>query len=386
MHLDGVRSAPLARFSFGFLALPFGAVGKEGVVEDQRPLGVEARHLAAGSKTRVDGHDAFRAERRGQQELPQVPREHTDRLGVGALLDGHPQLGFHRPAEQAAVAVVDGRPHLFGVGAGAGDEKGFQLGQCVLFGRRQGQVQDVLGLPAAHGEHPMGGGGGRRFRPLEIVLELGAGFLPAGGHAADDQRPGGEQFPQAPAGRLVLVDDLGDDVARAGQRLLGVGHTHVRVHINRCRRGRVGAGLLEQGAGQGLEPLLPGRHGPGASFGAIGKVDILQGRERVGRHHGLAQLLGQVPVLFKGLEDRGAALVELPELLDAVADIGDGDLVQASGDLLAVARDERDRGAVRQQGRHGAHTRFVQIELAGDAAKIGPFPWSSDADPIRVHS
>ena len=73
---------------------------------------------------------------------------------------------------------------------------------------------------------------------------------------------------------------------------------------------------------------------------------------------------------FQGLEDGLAALVQLGELLQAVADGGDGHLVQRARDLLAVAGDEGHRGPLVEKGGNCLDLAGRQTELAGDLCDV----------------
>ena len=60
---------------------------------------------------------------------------------------------------------------------------------------------------------------------------------------------------------------------------------------------------------------------------------------------GCLRVVGEEFALLERCEDGVAAFVEFGELLEAVADGGDGDFVEGAGGFLAVAGDEGDGGA-----------------------------------------
>ena len=110
-------------------------VGVDGVVVKQLPLAVQAYQLAPRAKPRVQGHDPPCAQGGGQQKLAQVFGKDPDRFGIGPLLGGQSDFGFHGPGKQPFVAVADRLVHLLGIGSGAGDETFGQQGQGVVLGR-----------------------------------------------------------------------------------------------------------------------------------------------------------------------------------------------------------------------------------------------------------
>jgi hypothetical protein len=79
-----------------------------------------------------------------------------------------------------------------------------------------------------------------------------------------------------------------------------------------------------------------------------------------------AQLRRELALLVDGLEDGGAALVQLGQVLVAVADVAQLHLVQLARGFLAVAGDERDGVAGQQQLQRGGHLCRAQAELGGD--------------------
>ena len=158
------------------------------------------------------------------------------------------------------------------------------------------------------------------------------------------------------------------------------GDAQLRVHERGGGGLRVDPGLGEQHHRQGLEAFFPSRHGARPTLGAEGQIDVLQRGHGLGRQHHLLERLGQVAVGFQRLEDGGAAVLQLMEFVHPVADGSDCDLVQAARGLLAVAGDERDRGAFGQQGGDGRHLGFIQCKFGCDAARDGARhgpPWAA---------
>src|SRR5690606_9532582 len=85
-----------------------------------------------------------------------------------------------------------------------------------------------------------------------------------------------------------------------------------------------------------------------------------------------AEGVGEEAALLERAEDAGPAVVEGGELLQAVADGGDLDLVELAGDLLAVAGDEGDGGAFLEQLGGGGDLGDLHgaAELLGDAENV----------------
>ena len=208
---------------------------------------------------------------------------------------------------------------------------------------------------------------GRRLVPLEIVP------VPAPLRLLSGDDPGlkvclrRKELPHPGAGLLVFVHPFGDDVPRAGQRLVRRGHPLVRVD-ERGRGGRrVERRLLrEDRLGKRLQPLLPCDGCPRPSFGAERKVDVLKDREGLRGGDLPGKLVGEQFPLRQGFDDCVAPSVQLVELCEAVADLGDLHLVEGSGGLFPVTGDERHRGPFGQKSRRGRHAALLDAQLAGD--------------------
>ncbi len=211
----------------------------------------------------------------------------------------------------------------------------------------------------------MRGRGGDGLRPGEVVLEPGALGLLLRAHvgAQDAFRP--EKAADTGAGAGVVVDPLGDEVARALQR--GVDRGDVKILGHRASLGRDVAGGLARGIdgrvlpqddiGERFEPSLSGDRRPRAAPGPERQVHVFERRERLGGVEPGPQRFRQEMTLQERGGDRLAAVVQDGELSQAVADGGDGHLVQRPGCFLAIAGDERDGRPVGQEGSGGADLR-----------------------------
>ena len=123
---------------------------------------------------------------------------------------------------------------------------------------------------------------------------------------------------------------------------------------------RVGQQLI----GQRLQPGFPGDLRFGPPLGFVRKVDVLHTGLGVGGHQCGRQLVGELALLLDRRQHRGAAVVELTQVPQAFLEGAQLPVVEAAGDLLAVAGDERDgRALVEQPHRRGdlalSHRQFL---------------------------
>ena len=102
--------------------------------------------------------------------------------------------------------------------------------------------------------------------------------------------------------------------------------------------------------GQRLQSLFLGHGGPGAALGPVREIDVFQHGLGLRGHDLLLQLVGQLPALVQGLEDGLPPPVQLGELVEPVANRGDGHLIEGPGGLLPVPGDERHGGGLIQKG------------------------------------
>ncbi len=98
--------------------------------------------------------------------------------------------------------------------------------------------------------------------------------------------------------------------------------------------------------GEWSETAFDGLGGAGLPLRAIGCEDVFDSGEREGGLEFLFQLRSEEGAFFEGLQDGGAAAIELGELEHAVADRGDLDLVEGAGLLFSVAGNEGDGAAL----------------------------------------
>ncbi len=348
-RLDVKTRAERREFRFRFGGLSLAGVRVDRGVVQQFALAVQTDHLAAGAKTRIDAHHPFGAQRRRQQQLSQVVGEDPNRFGISTILERQPQFGFQRAAQQPFVAVAHGLAHLVAVRAVAGDEERLQDRQRLFLRRRQGQAENLFAFPPAHGQHPVRRHCRRRFLPVKVILELDSpGFLALDHFAVQDRFPG-EQVPQSPAGRFVLVDDFRQNVPRAFQRLLDRGHASGLVDKVRGGLTRIAAGLGQDPPGQRFQPFFAGDRGFGAPLGFVRQINIFQHGQRLGGRDPGFEFFRQVPVFFQAGENGLAPAVQFGQLRQTIPNGGDLDFVQAAGDLLAIAGDKGNSGVLLQK-------------------------------------
>src|SRR5262249_34342818 len=78
------------------------------------------------------------------------------------------------------------------------------------------------------------------------------------------------------------------------------------------------------------------------------------------------QLGIELALFFDALENRGAALAELAEVLRAIADVAQLKLVEPAGGFLSIAGDEWERVAFVEERERALHLTRREAELVGD--------------------
>ncbi len=71
---------------------------------------IDRRHLAARAEPGVDAEHVTIANRRLQQQIPEVRREDLDAVIVSIIGQAGLNLAFHRRLEQALITILDSRP------------------------------------------------------------------------------------------------------------------------------------------------------------------------------------------------------------------------------------------------------------------------------------
>ncbi len=342
-------------------------VGEDHVVVEELSLGVEADELAPRPEAGIEGKEPLLTERRGEEELAEVVGEDADRLRIGPFLRGHADLRLHRVREKPPVAVLDGHPDLFSDRAVSLDEHRVEEGNRLRLRRDDAEGQELLLLAAPHGEDPVGRRLGGRLFPVEIVpVPASLRLLPGDDLGLEDGLRY-EELPHSSAGLFVFVHPFGDDVPRPGERLLHRGHALFRIDEGGRLHERVECPLLgENSLCKRLQPFLPGDGRPRPAFGTEGEVEVLQDGGGFGGGDLRCEFVSEELPLRERFEDRLAPFVQLGELGEAVADIGDPDLVQRSRHLLSIAGDEGHRRSFSEKACRRLDLTRRNTQFAGD--------------------
>ena len=165
----------------------------------------------------------------------------------------------------------------------------------------------------------------------------------------------------------VFGDLFGEDVAGSSQRSGDVGNILVGLHERGgCLFHVPAEGLAANQRSQRLEPPLFGQRCSRATLRFVRQIQVFQDSFGLDLPEVPEQLGAELALFFDLRDDRSAPLLELRKIGLALRDAADLHLIQPAGGLLAVAGNERNRGAVGGQLDHAAHCRHVQIELFGD--------------------
>ncbi|KAG1250892.1 hypothetical protein G6F68_012556 [Rhizopus microsporus] len=186
---------------------------------------------------------------------------------------------------------------------------------------------------------------------LEIVAVRGAfGFL-ALGHAGADHPCFAQPGAQLTHQRGVLAPALHQDRARALQRGLGIGHALV--------------GIDEAGS-KHLRPGLAGDLRAGTAPGLVRQVQVFQTALGIGRQDVVAQLVAERALLADAGQHRRAPVFQFAQVGQAHFQVAQLGVIQAPGHFLAVARDERNAGALVEQADGGTYLGRLGTDLVGD--------------------
>ncbi len=339
--------------------------------------GIDHGDLAAGADARVQPEHGPGTGRCGQQQVLEVVAEHRDGFGLG-LLAGlveqvqqqvHVQLrapgqaaGVQQPAVRRAALVGDAgaaRHPAFGVlVAGVGIAAGVQF-----------KEQDFLAARAEQRQQPVRGNLRQRLGMLEVIAVLGAfGFL-AFGDAGTDHPDLAQPLAQLADQRRVLAPAFHQDRARAFQRGLGIGHALVGIDETGGEGLRIPGRVCEQAVGQRFQPGFAGDLRAGAALGLVRQVQVLQPRLGVGSQDLVAQLVAQLALFPDAGEHRGTAVFQFAQVGQAHFQVAQLGVVQAAGDFLAVAGDERNAGAFIEQRDGGLGLCGLGADLVGDGLR-----------------
>jgi hypothetical protein len=134
---------------------------------------------------------------------------------------------------------------------------------------------------------------------------------------------------------------------------------------------RVGRLARPQQLGERLEAALARDHRPRAALRLEREVQVLERLLRGRGREPRPQRVGELPLLLHRLHDRRAALLELAQVLRAIAHVAELHLVEAARGLLAVAGDERERVPLVEEGERLRHLARREGELGADLLDEG---------------
>jgi len=323
-------------------------MGVDGDVLQEAAGGVHCRQLGAGAQPRVDPQHPPAPRRGEEEEVAQVVAEDLDGGLVGPVLRLQAELHLDGRGDEPLVGVLGHPLEELGEDALFADEEVLQAGDDLLHRGGDGQVEDLLLLPPAHGQHPVGGGILQGLLVVVVHLVLGDRLLLVSRHPrGEDPLLGGEAADKGPGGGVV-GEALGEDVAGPLQGGGRVGHPLLRVDegegglLRGLLRGAAPQLLEEDQLGKGLKAPLLGDGRLGAALGLVGEVEVLQqGLLPAGLDPG-GQLGGELTLFGDGGEDGLLPLGQLGVVGEEVGQVADLHLVQFAGHLLAVAGDEGD--------------------------------------------
>ena len=226
---------------------------------------INHRHLDAGPEARIEPHRHPRTRGCGQQQVLQVLREHTDGLGVRALLepaeqidietDGDPRLpgeahGLRQPGVGGAALVGEAECDL---------DLGFRrMGLFLAHRHIEIELQNLIVLAAQQRQRAMRRERADLLAEIEIVGELGAVGLLALDDRRGDDALAPHPFAQTANETRVLAKALDQDCAGAVQRGLGIGDAFAGINVFAGLGRRIEHRVTEQGIRQRLQPRLAG--------------------------------------------------------------------------------------------------------------------------------
>jgi len=159
---------------------------------------------------------------------------------------------------------------------------------------------------------------------------------------------------------------LGQDVARAVERGLGVVDRGLGVQVLGGQRGGIAGRIGQDGVGQRFQAGFARDLGAGAALGLVRRVQVFQALLGVGGADFLLQFGRELALLRNRFEDRAAALFEFAQISQADFQVAQHGIVQAAGGFLAVAGDEGHGGAVVQQFHRRGDLGGARAEFGGE--------------------
>ena len=203
----------------------------------------------------------------------------------------------------------------------------------------------------------------------EVIREFGPlGFLPLNHHSRKLPLRA-QMIAQTAQKRGILGQPLGQNVARAGQRSLGVGHG-----VRDEPRGqplRVRAAVCEQTLQQRLQPILARDHRLCAALGLEGQIQIFKHRLGFRPCKRTRQSVRQLALLGHRFHNGRAPLFQLAQVSQPLFERAQLRVIQAPRHFLAVARDEGHGRAIIQKRDGRLHLRGRGRDILGNAGGNG---------------
>ncbi|MNQ60325.1 hypothetical protein D3C85_746000 [compost metagenome] len=349
-----------------------------GGVDDLAGL-VDDGDLAARANAGVQPQHGLGAGGSGQQQVFQIGGEHADGFGFAAFTQAADQLAFECRQQLHAPGPAADFTQPARARRGVQREQAItqlqEIGDARHAGVRhlrfklgfqpQAQFQHALLTAAQQRQDAMRRQRAQRFVEVEPVAEVGAfGFL-AVDHLGIDQSGGPQVLAHVGKQVRVFRVALGQDVARAVQRRLGVVDGRFGVQVLRGQRGGVAGRVGQDGVGQGLKTGFAGDLGARAALGLVRRVQVFQALLGIGGGNFLLQLGRQLALLRDGFKNGATALFELAQIAQAHLKVAQHGIVQAAGGFLAIARNKGHGGAVIQQFHRGSDLGDARAEFGG---------------------
>ena len=297
--------------------------------------------LAAVAVARVKPHRDLAPDRRLHQKRLEIQGEVFDRALAGGVGEGCSRLAFHGRADEPVKRVVR-RGADKGHCAAAGDDHGAaKLSQGKLTVKLDADAKKALLLAAVYGKYLMPLNFGDRLGKVVIQTVDGV-FLPRRLRA--DGGTGKDILAQVFSDVRIVGDHLGNDVGRAGERILDGVYALFLVDVPKGKlfRFRQVAPLREKLKRKRLKPFLLCHCRPRAALLLIRAVEVLKHGERFSGVYRVCQLLRQLPLLLNGFLDDVAPLLKIAQVLKPLGKCSQSCIVHRAVQLLAVAGDKGD--------------------------------------------
>ena len=157
---------------------------------------------------------------------------------------------------------------------------------------------------------------------------------------------------------------LGNDVARAAERGLHIGHFVIEKLPRRALR--IIVRTFQKAIRQRLQTLLSGRLCASLALRFVGQIEVFELICVPAAGNALAQFGREFALLFNRVEDIFPAVHQFFEFLATVIDLCYLHLVQSARRLFAVAADKGNGGTAFEQVHRPCHLPLAQTQLFGN--------------------